>query len=174
MATGRGYVIEPGSFVALYAVYAKSHIYTGFEVLFLLIAYHIFAQEANAAAVWTLWFFALALLLAPYAFNPQSLSTNTISESWDELRNWFAGVADKSSKDHHGGWAKWHRNRLDTVRKASFSLKLQDQSRILVIRFVFLLAIAAGTCLTIVSDTDSASVRLNLGGRHRLFTARRR
>ena len=33
VATGRGFVIEPSSFVKLFALYAKSHIYTGVEAL---------------------------------------------------------------------------------------------------------------------------------------------
>jgi len=143
VATGRGYVIEPGSFIGLYAVYAKSHMYTGFEVLCLLIVYHVFAEEATWAAVWTLWFFACSMLLAPYVFNPQSLSTNTIAQSFEELRQWYAGEADKTSKDHHGSWKLWHKNRLATVRGSSTFLKVQDHTRLLLIRIVLLLPAAS-------------------------------
>jgi hypothetical protein len=143
VATGRGYVIEPGSFIALYAVYAKSHIYTGFEVLCLLIVYHCFAASAQWGAVVMLWLFACSMLLAPYAFNPQSLSTNTIAASFEELLQWFAGEADAGSKDHLGSWSKWHNNRLAVVRGSSLLLKVQDHVRILLLRVVMLLPTAA-------------------------------
>ena len=71
MATGRGYVIEPGSFIGLYCVYAKSHMYSGFEVMCNLLFYHFYAETASWMAVWTLWFYAGAMMLAPYLFNPQ-------------------------------------------------------------------------------------------------------
>ena len=145
VATGRGYVIEPGSFIALYAVYAKSHIYTGFEILCLLSCYHFFAGAGVElwGAVAMLWLFAFSLLFAPYLFNPQSLSTNTIAASFEELVQWFKGDADPTSKDHHGSWRKWHANRLAMVRGSSLFLKLQDHLRILILRMMLLLPVCA-------------------------------
>jgi len=143
VATGRGYVIEPGSFIGLYCVYAKSHIYTGFETFCLLVVYHIFSEAATWTAVWTLWFFAASMMLAPYMFNPQSLSLTTIGSSFEELLAWLSGHANKASKDHHGSWALWHENRLKMVRGSGFLAKVADHTRIALIRIVIFLAIAA-------------------------------
>jgi len=143
VATGRGYVIEPGSFISLYAVYAKSHIYSGVEVVVLLIMYHAFSESDTVSAAWTLWLYAIAMLLAPYIFNPQSLSITTIGTSFDELRAWLAGDADPNSKDHHGAWSRWHRNRLQVVRDGTLLAKTLDHTRIMLLRFALLLSTAA-------------------------------
>jgi len=144
VATGRGYVIEPGSFIGLYCVYAKSHMYTGFEVMCLLTMYHIYTPHAMASAVWPLWFYAASMMLAPYLFNPQSLSINTISSSFGELRAWFAdGLSDKTNKDHHGSWVAWHANRLKPARGQTIWAKAFDHGRIALLRLVLLLPTAA-------------------------------
>lgn len=154
VATGRGYVIEPGSFISLYAVYAKSHIYSGVEVACLLILYHVFADTDSVSAAWTLWLYAIAMLLAPYIFNPQSLSLTTIGTSVDELRAWLAGDADPGSKDHHGSWAKWHKNRLAVVRSGSLLAKVIDHGRILILRLALLLPCASRLDIQKSSDAS--------------------
>jgi len=143
VATGRGYVIEPGSFVGLYGIYAKSHMYTGFEAMSYLILYHVYATRATWMAVFTLWLYVFAMLFAPYMFNPQSLSINTIFMSFEELLAWYRGEADKNNKDHRGSWKVWHDARLATPRSECYSGKLLDHTRIFVLRLVLLLPVAA-------------------------------
>ena len=40
IGTERGYVLSNASMVVLYGLYAKSHLYLGFEVLFYLLLFH--------------------------------------------------------------------------------------------------------------------------------------
>jgi hypothetical protein len=93
--------------------------------------------------VWTLWFYAFSMLFAPYVFNPQSLSINTIFVNFEELCAWYAGSANHNNKDHRGSWKIWHTARLATPRGEATLGKILDHTRIFVLRFVLLLPIAA-------------------------------
>jgi len=141
VATGRGYVIEPGSFISLYAIYAKSHIYNGAEAFIYLMVYYQVSALSNPGT-WTIWLFIVAMIYAPLLFNPQALSITNIKPSFAEVRLWLAGEAPVSN-DHKGSWAKWHAFRLATPRAKSFTQKLQTNVFEAIPRAMLLIGVAS-------------------------------
>ena len=92
VATGRGFVIEPSSFVRLFALYAKSHIYTGVETLAYLVMYEFYKTlSSTISATWASWMFAVAMMGAPWLFNPQCFSFTNIKASAEEIQHWLLG-----------------------------------------------------------------------------------
>jgi len=108
----------------LYGLYAKSHLYFGMEVLFLLILFHVNTVLPKALLYsWSVWFFGVCVVIAPWWFSPQSTNLYWMQNSWSDWRSWLDGTFDKP-KVAHGSWSAWHkamnanyRNRIGSFSK---------------------------------------------------------
>ena len=109
IATERGYVLQNANMVVLYGLYAKSHLYFGMEVLFLLILFHVNTVLPKAILYsWSVWFFGVCVVIAPWWFSPQSTNLYWMQNSWSDWRSWLDGTFDKP-KVAHGSWSAWHK-----------------------------------------------------------------
>ena len=154
VATGRGFVIEPSSFVRLFALYAKSHIYTGVETLIYLVLYECYKTKKNTLSVtWASWMFAVAMMGAPWLFNPQCFSFTNIKASAEEIQHWLVGKADPDSSEHKGDWVKWHAFRLAEARDKPLEAKVRDNVRLALLRCVLL--VAASSSLRVEGDKET-------------------
>ncbi|KAL1498897.1 hypothetical protein AB1Y20_013419 [Prymnesium parvum] len=70
VSTGRGFVVEPGSFISLYSIFAKSHFHDGVEAFIYATVFQA-ATTLGGYDTWTIRIYVGSLLLAPLLFNPQ-------------------------------------------------------------------------------------------------------
>jgi len=144
IATGRGYVIETGSFVKLYATFATSHIYFGVEGMMHLTLYYMFTTLDNVGG-WTVLFYLISMIYSAMLFNPQALSVANIKHSFAELKLWFRHkkVFSLSEEMNLDNWEAWHQRRLKPFRKLSLAQKLRRSVIICILRLSLLVAIAS-------------------------------
>lgn len=117
IATERGYVLQNASMVVLYGLYAKSHLYLGFEVLFYLLLFHANTSvKSSFLYAWSVWPFAICLIISPWWFSPQSVNLYWMQRSWLDWRKWLDGTFDQP-KVSHGSWSKWHESMLENYRE---------------------------------------------------------
>lgn len=109
IATERGYVLQNANMVVLYGLYAKSHLYFGMEVLFLLILFHTNTVLPKSLLYsWSVWSFGVCIVITPWWFSPQSTNLYWMQRSWADWRSWLDGTFDKP-KIANGSWDAWHR-----------------------------------------------------------------
>jgi len=109
IATERGYVLQNANMVVLYGLYAKSHLYFGMEVLFLLILFHTNTVLPKSLLYsWSVWSFAVCIVISPWWFSPQSTNLYWMQRSWTDWRSWLDGTFDMP-KVANGSWNAWHK-----------------------------------------------------------------
>ena len=116
IGTERGYVLSNASMVVLYGLYAKSHLYLGFEVLFISSVPRQHAgEEFNFVRLVGV---AVCYLShhCPVWFSPQSLNLYWMQRSWLDWRKWLDGTFDQP-KVSSGSWSKWHAGMLENYRE---------------------------------------------------------
>lgn len=117
IGTERGYVLSNASMVVLYGLYAKSHLYLGFEVLFYLLLFHCNTSvKSSILYAWSVWPFAICLIIAPWWFSPQSTNLYWMHRSWQDWRKWLDGTYEQQ-KVSSGSWQKWHASMLEQYRE---------------------------------------------------------
>ena len=116
IATERGFVLQNANMVVLYGLYAKSHLYAGMEVLALLLLFHCNTVLPKSILYsWSVWSFALCVLMTPWWFSPQSTNSYWMQQSWMDWRSWLDGTFDKP-KVANGSWKAWHNSMIDNYR----------------------------------------------------------
>ena len=145
VATGRGYNINTSSLVTLFAAYGPSHIYFGMEIAFMAALYECWkAPGVGIVSTWGTWSICVALILAPWLFNPQALTRATLWSSWLEFSNWLYGRGDLPSSLGKGSWQQWAEDRLSLKRAAGPWLKLRLVLRNLTSKSIVCIACAYG------------------------------
>lgn len=117
IATERGYVLQNASMVVLYGLYAKSHLYNGMELLFYLILFHSNTSLPKSILYsWSVWMFALSIVIAPWWFSPQATNLFWMQHSWMDWRRWIDGNYP-NAKVSNGSWRNWHAHMLANWRE---------------------------------------------------------
>uniref|UniRef100_J3LBB7 1,3-beta-glucan synthase n=1 Tax=Oryza brachyantha TaxID=4533 RepID=J3LBB7_ORYBR len=110
--TGRKFVAFHASFTENYQLYSRSHFVKGFELVFLLIIYHIFRRSYVSTAVhvmitYSTWFMAVTWLFAPFLFNPAGFAWRKIVEDWADWTIWMrnqGGIGVQPEKSWESWW----------------------------------------------------------------------
>jgi len=117
IATERGYVLANASMVVLYGLYAKSHLYQGMELLVYLLLFHMNTQlPVSFLYSWSVWMFALCVVIAPWWFSPQATNLFWMRHSWLDWRRWIDGNFNQP-RVSHGSWASWHAHMMANWRE---------------------------------------------------------
>ena len=110
-ATGRGYKLKATSFVILFQQYARSHAWFGGHLLLLLVIALVIGVPVSAWALWSSWLVVLALLVAPFWFNPFSFDWSNNKDQamvwWEWMWERRRAVGPKSQL-----WYEWNDDQL--------------------------------------------------------------
>eukprot|EP00198_Chlamydomonas_reinhardtii_P003824 XP_001693160.1 glycosyl transferase [Chlamydomonas reinhardtii] len=116
IGTGRGFSIQTTDFVKLYTMYARSHLYLGFEVLFFcatLYATNDCSTCNYTALTWNSWMLAFTLILCPLWFNPFIFNLSKVQREFVTWKRWLAGDMDSGTGTN---WYTWNREQLSKLR----------------------------------------------------------
>ncbi|KAG2442264.1 hypothetical protein HXX76_002351 [Chlamydomonas incerta] len=116
IGTGRGFSIQTTDFVKLYTMYARTHLYLGFEVLFFcatLFATNDCSSCNYAALTWNSWLLAFTLILCPLWFNPFIFNLSKVQREFVTWKRWLAGDMDSGTGTN---WYTWNREQLSKLR----------------------------------------------------------
>ncbi|TVU33247.1 hypothetical protein EJB05_25038 [Eragrostis curvula] len=110
--TGRQFVVFHASFTENYQLYSRSHFVKGFELIFLLIVYHIFRRSYVSTVVhvmitYSTWFMAVTWLFAPFLFNPAGFAWQKIVDDWFGWNQWMrnqGGIGVQPEKSWESWW----------------------------------------------------------------------
>ncbi|CAN6243730.1 unnamed protein product [Urochloa humidicola] len=110
--TGRKFVVFHASFTENYQLYSRSHFVKGFELVFLLIVYHIFRRSYVSSVVhvmitYSTWFMAVTWLFTPFLFNPAGFAWQKIVEDWADWNRWIrnqGGIGVQPEKSWESWW----------------------------------------------------------------------
>ena len=115
IATGREVGIRNERFPTLFSLYATSHIYFGMELMALLILFGLYSINENGRTwgsyfltTWAVWLMGIALVFAPWWFNPMSFRPSSLSTNFREWRSWlnvhdpYGFKARKITRDKQG------------------------------------------------------------------------
>lgn len=115
--TGRGFVVFHAKFADNYRLYSRSHFVKGFELMILLLVYHIFGQAYRGVVAYifiavSIWFLVGTWLFAPFLFNPSGFEWQKIVDDWKDWNKWMnnrggIGVAPDKS------WESWWENQRE-------------------------------------------------------------
>ena len=90
VATGRGYKLKATDFVVLFQQYARSHMWFGGHLLLVLVvALVIHIPGVGFWSFWSSWLVVLALLVAPFWFNPFAFDWSTNKIQAIEWMDWM-------------------------------------------------------------------------------------
>mmetsp|Transcript_2084 Transcript_2084/g.7452 ORF Transcript_2084/g.7452 Transcript_2084/m.7452 type:complete len:1929 (-) Transcript_2084:164-5950(-) len=96
VATGRELGIRNERFHKLYSLYANSHIYFGMELMALLVLFGLYSINVNDRTwgsyfltTWAVWLMGIALVFAPWWFNPLSFNIAKQRTNFREWRAWL-------------------------------------------------------------------------------------
>ena len=108
MASGRGFTYGPSSFVQLYALYSRSHIYLGFDLglLVVVVATTGSAGSRYGEMTWGIWLVVASLLASPFWFNPLSFNMRQVQKDWIRWRMWLGGEVNPCIGM---SWRTWNR-----------------------------------------------------------------
>ncbi|KAK9796256.1 hypothetical protein WJX73_006556 [Symbiochloris irregularis] len=115
VATGRGFALQRSSFVKIYTMYARSHLYWGLELVLLLALLWGIGLTNYFASTVGVWVVAFAVLFSPLWFNPNAFSLTHVMEDFQGWQVWMRGGLDESTQTT---WHAWHR---DQVRRRTDS-----------------------------------------------------
>lgn len=85
---------------------AGSHLYVGFELLFMLVTLLQIQDQPMGAATWGTWMVAMSLLLSPFWFSPLSFSIGKVTQDWKQFKAFLADEVDPSIGVN---WSTWNR-----------------------------------------------------------------
>jgi callose synthase len=108
--TGRKFVVFHASFTENYQLYSRSHFVKAFELLFLLIIYHIFRKSygrIHVMVTYSTWFMAMTWLFAPFLFNPAGFAWHKIVDDWSDWNRWMrnqGGIGVQPEKSWESWW----------------------------------------------------------------------
>ena len=83
VGTGRGFNISSMDFVKIYTLYARTHLYQGFELLFVLTTLYIVRDCGTCnygLLTWSTWLVAFVFIFAPLWFNPFAFESKKVRE----------------------------------------------------------------------------------------------
>ncbi|XP_010234098.1 putative callose synthase 8 isoform X4 [Brachypodium distachyon] len=108
--TGRKFVAFHASFTENYQLYSRSHFVKAFELVFLLIIYHIFRTsygKVHVMVTYSTWFMAMTWLSAPFLFNPAGFAWHKIVDDWADWNRWMmnqGGIGVQPEKSWESWW----------------------------------------------------------------------
>ncbi|PSC69540.1 Callose synthase 5 [Micractinium conductrix] len=111
--TGRGYAIKHNSFVKVYTSYARSHLYYAAELLLLAILLMLVDMTSYAGIAWSTWMVSVAILWAPFWFNPQTFQLERCKDDFEAWVLWMRDVTDTST---NSTWFSWNKGQLEKAR----------------------------------------------------------
>uniref|UniRef100_A0A0G4HS89 1,3-beta-glucan synthase n=1 Tax=Chromera velia CCMP2878 TaxID=1169474 RepID=A0A0G4HS89_9ALVE len=130
-ATGRGIVLSHTPFVKSFQLFWFSHTQLGVEMTVLLALVCTLAARRGGPALGAtlgltapLWLMAVALLFAPFIFNPLGLDWQALRADWREWRRWTgAGTLSRLPKGGRGealSWRDWWTREAAARQRASW------------------------------------------------------
>ncbi|KAK4760051.1 hypothetical protein SAY87_023182 [Trapa incisa] len=152
--TGRGFVVFHARFAENYRLYSRTHFVKGFELMFLLLVYHIFGQSYKGSVPYVLitlsiWFMVVTWLFAPFLFNPSGFEWQKIVDDWNDWNKWISnrggiGVA------HDKSWESWWEKEQSHLRhsgKRGIAVEILLSLRFFLFQFglVYRLNVTKGT-----------------------------
>uniref|UniRef100_A0A453NJ93 Glycosyl transferase 48 domain-containing protein n=1 Tax=Aegilops tauschii subsp. strangulata TaxID=200361 RepID=A0A453NJ93_AEGTS len=108
--TGRKFVVFHASFTENYQLYSRSHFVKAFELIFLLIIYHLFRKsdgKFHVMVTYSTWFMAMTWLFAPFLFNPAGFAWHKIVDDWSDWNRWMmnqGGIGVQPEKSWESWW----------------------------------------------------------------------
>ncbi|KAF5736396.1 callose synthase 2-like [Tripterygium wilfordii] len=119
-STGRGFVVFHEKFADNYRLYSRSHFVKGFELLILLLVYHILGHSFKSTVAYILitvsiWFMVGTWLFAPFLFNPSGFEWQKIVDDWTDWNKWInnlGGIGVSPQKS----WESWWETEQDHLR----------------------------------------------------------
>lgn len=75
----------------VFTLYTRSHLYMGFELLFILSTLYIVRDCADCdygALTWSTWLLAFTLIIAPLWFNPFTFDMEKVSANFVSWTQW--------------------------------------------------------------------------------------
>ena len=144
VATGRGFQMDTLQLITLYANYAESHVYLGFEILVYLVFFWMVTEtpvDVYMVASFPVLLLIVALMLSPWLFNPGALTFPAMSAAWRDWRLWIDSACD--IKAAQSNWRTWHTNRKASARKSFGMGKLIAAVFVVLPRLILILACSA-------------------------------
>ncbi|KAL5665143.1 hypothetical protein ACJX0J_025251, partial [Zea mays] len=128
--TGRKFVVFHASFTENYQLYSRSHFVKGFELIFLLIVYHIFRRSyvsnvVHVMITYSTWFMAVAWLFTPFLFNPAGFAWQKIVDDWADWNRWMknqGGIGVQPEKS----WESWWNSENAHLRYSVLSSRILE------------------------------------------------
>ncbi|XP_066330034.1 putative callose synthase 8 isoform X2 [Miscanthus floridulus] len=128
--TGRKFVVFHASFTENYQLYSRSHFVKGFELIFLLIVYHIFRRShvsnvVHVMITYSTWFMAVAWLFTPFLFNPAGFAWQKIVDDWADWNRWMknqGGIGVQPEKS----WESWWNGENAHLRHSVLSSRILE------------------------------------------------
>lgn len=113
ISTGRGYAIKHNTFVKVYTSYARSHLYYAAELLMLAILLVLIETVSYAGIVWSTYMVSVAILWAPFWFNPQTFQ---LERCKDDFESWLLWMKDVTEPSTNSTWFSWNKDQLEKPR----------------------------------------------------------
>ncbi len=115
VGTGRGFNISTMEFVKVFTLYARTHLYLGFEILFVLTTLYIIKDPVFdlSLATWSSWLLAFTLLIAPLWFNPFTFEMEKVQANYTAWQQWMSGDIDSTTGTN---WHTWNTATLEKIR----------------------------------------------------------
>ncbi|GIL92522.1 hypothetical protein Vretifemale_20040, partial [Volvox reticuliferus] len=116
IGTGRGFSIQTTDFVKMYTMYARTHLYLGFEVLFFCVTLYALNDCVTcnyAALTWNSWLLAFVMILCPLWFNPFIFNLSKVQRDYMAWKRWLGGDVDGGTGTN---WFTWNREQLSKPR----------------------------------------------------------
>ncbi|GIL51750.1 hypothetical protein Vafri_7680 [Volvox africanus] len=116
IGTGRGFSIQTTDFIKMYTMYARTHLYLGFEVLFFCVTLYALNDCVTcnyAALTWNSWLLAFVMILCPLWFNPFIFNLSKVQRDYMAWKRWLGGDVDGGTGTN---WFTWNREQLAKPR----------------------------------------------------------
>lgn len=116
VGTGRGFNINTLEFVRVFTLYARSHLYMGFELLWILTTLYIVKDCYDCdygSITWSTWLLAFTLIIAPLWFNPFSFDMVKVQKNFTSWKQWMDGDVDFNTGTN---WYTWNTSQLEKIR----------------------------------------------------------
>lgn len=76
IATGRGFALTHTSFVQQFTAFGRSHIHFGLQLAMMALLLAFLGIPHYGRSTWGTWVVAIALVFAPFWFNPTTFQTD--------------------------------------------------------------------------------------------------
>lgn len=116
VGTGRGFNITTMEFIKIFTLYARSHLYMGFELFFILVTLYIVKDCGSCdygSFTWSTWLLAFTLIIAPLWFNPFAFDMEKVNKNFLSWRQWMDGDVDFTTGSN---WYTWNSAMLEKIR----------------------------------------------------------